>query len=357
MLNLELKSEPSLKGCCLIYPVITALYLLGTSISPTFAQALPTESIPFEQNSENYSIYLLGAGDQVDIAVYGYEEYTSTKTILPDGSIALPLVGNVMAAGKTTEQLSEELTQRLQSLLVNPVVTVSLTTFRPVVVNVAGEVMRPGPLQLRSLTTADFKVRGETVEPAPTLSAALIQAGGITQYADIRQITLRRATDGNSEPATINLWDMIASDNAPPDVVLQDGDSIFVPRLSDGNQLDRRLITRSTLAPTTVRVRVVGEVKNPGEVLVPPSSSVSSAVAIAGGATVDARLREVAFVRMNESGEVERHQLDLRNMTDNYQIQEGDVVIVPKQGSSAILDIAGRLAGPLSVLINLFLGI
>jgi polysaccharide export outer membrane protein len=98
----------------------------------------------------------------------------------------------------------------------------------------------------------------------------------------------------------------------------------------------------------------VGEVNAPGEVQVPPNSSISSAVAIAGGPTEDARLREVAFVRLDESGEISRETIDLRNLTDSYQVQEGDVVIVPKRGSSSLIDLAGRVLSPLNVLLNLF---
>jgi len=58
-------------------------------------------------------------------------------------------------------------------------------------------------------------------------------------------------------------------------------------------------------------------------------------------------------VRMNNAGQVERQVVDLRNLTDTYQVQEGDVVIVPKQGISSVLDFAARLIGPLGLLMGL----
>jgi polysaccharide biosynthesis/export protein len=87
---------------------------------------------------------------------------------------------------------------------------------------------------------------------------------------------------------------------------------------------------------------------------VPPNSSISSAVAIAGGPTEDAQLSRVAFVRMSEVGEIQRETLDLRDLTDSYQVQEGDVVIVPKRGSASFIDLAGRVFSPLGVILNLF---
>ena len=306
----------------------------------------------------NRANYILGAGDQIQITVMGYDEFTGAKTVLSDGTITLPLIGQVMAAGKTQAELTQDLTARLNTLLVEPAVTVSLATLRPVIINVAGEVQRPGQVQFRSLTTANTDTTNNAANNTPTVNAALVSAGGITQYADIRQVTLKRySPDHPAEPITINLWDAIASDNAPPDIILQDGDSIYVPRLSADSTIDRRLVARSSLAPQTVRVRVVGEVVKPGEVLVPPNSSLSSAIAIAGGPTQDARLSRVAFIRMGEQNEIERQVLNLQNLTDSNQVQDGDVIIVPKRGSSQLIDVAGRVFSPLGVLVNLFTGL
>lgn len=326
--------------------------VLGTFLiqSPTWSQIQPT---PSSSNSETYSSftnpsYVLGPGDQVQIRVYDYEEYTGQKVILPDGTIALPLIGSLNAAGLTIEQLEQALTTRLQTLLVNPVVTVELSTMRPVVVTVAGEVRRPGPTELQASATEGG---------VPTLSKALNAAGGITQDADIQQVTINRQTaNSGSRTITVNLWEAISSSNAESDVILLEGDSIYVPRLSADAQIDRRLLARSSFAPETIRVRVVGEVKNPGEIQVPPESTLSSAVAIAGGPTEDARLSRVAYIRLNEEGRVEQETIDLRNLTDNYQIQEGDVIIVPKRSDVSVIDFAGRLFGPLGAFLNLING-
>lgn len=323
---------------------------------PTFAQSSrpPALSAPNAASSDT-SNYVLGAGDELALSVFGYDEYTGEKVILPDGTISLPLLGSVPAADRTPDQLAQELTTRLQSLLVNPVVTVTLINLRPVVVTVSGAVQRPGPIQLRPPNEADLT--DETVT-SPTVITALTQAGGVTPNADVRQVTLRRYDpSGTAEPIVINLWDALWSDSIPQNLVLRDGDALYIPELPAGETLDQHLIARSSLSPATVRVRVVGEVNNPGEIQVPPNSSLSSAVAIAGGPTDDARLNRVAFVRMNETGQIERQTIDLSNLTDSYQVQEGDVLIVPKKDSSSFLDMAGRATSPLGLLLNLFLGL
>ena len=331
---------PSSGSPAIVNPSLTAPLNLNPTVDPSRAD------------------YILGVGDQIQLTVMGYDEYTGVKTVLSDGTITLPLVGQVVAAGKTQAELTQELTARLNTLLVDPAVTISLATLRPILINVAGEVQRPGQVQFRSPTLASTDTSSTAANSTPTVNAALISAGGITQYADIRQITLKRySPDRNAEPITINLWDAIASNNAPPDIILQDGDSLYIPRLSADSTIDRRLIARSSLAPQTVRVRVVGEVVKPGEVLVPPNSSLSSAIAIAGGPTQDARLGRVAFIRMGEQNEIERQVVDLKNLTDSNQVQDGDVIIVPKRGSSQLIDVAGRVFSPLGVLVNLFTGL
>ncbi|NEP17593.1 MAG: polysaccharide export protein [Leptolyngbya sp. SIO4C1] len=345
-------------------PFAIAFGLLCLSALPAAAQSLPDLSEETSQAAppavvtpalgSAASAYILGPGDQIEVRVYGFEEYTGPVTILPDGTITLPLVGKVPAAGRTTEQLTQELTVILDRLLVDPYVSVTLNALRPVVVNVSGEVYRPGPIQLQGETSTVSRSGGEVSGP-PSVSTALVQAGGVTRMADIRDVVVMRALpSGQTVRTQVNLWDALWSETLPEDLLLRDGDLVFVPRLEEGELLDRRLLARSSLSPETVRVRVVGEVTDPGEVPVPPNSSLSSAIAIAGGPTEDAKLSEVAFIRMNDAGEVEQEVVDLRNLVDTYQVQDGDVVVVPKSTTGSVLDFAQRLLGPLNFLFRIF---
>lgn len=313
-------------------------------------QAPDSESILVTPDDAAAS-YVLGPGDQVFISVYGYEEYTGATAILPDGSISLPLVGRIEAAGRTTDQLTQNLTVVLDTILVDPRVSVRLDSLRPVVVNVSGQVYRPGPIQLQGETNAENRGGGD---PA-SVSRALVEAGGVTRTADVREIVVMRALpSGETVRTNINLWDALWSETLPEDMLLRDGDLVFVPEVADGDVIDNRLLASSSLAPDAVRVRVVGEVKRPGEVQVTPNSSLSSAVAIAGGPTDDSKLSEVAFIRLDETGEVQQEVVDLRNLVDNYQVQDGDVIVVPRTTTDSVLDLASRLLGPLNFLFRIF---
>ena len=305
--------------------------------------------------------YILGAGDQISLSVIGYPEFTGTVAVLSDGTITLPLVGPVRVSGLTPNQLSSALSQRLRTYLVDPVVSVGLAVMRPVVVTVAGEVHRPGPIQLSGLSSSNgnpLGIAGTTAEgtnsllqerPAlPTLSSAVLLAGGVTRDADLRQVLVRRRLPGGqSEDLSLNLWEAITSNAGVTDIGLQDGDSIYVPRLT-GDEIDRRTVARSSLAPGTVRVKVVGEVVAPGEVAVPPDSSVSSAVAIAGGPTADAQLSRVSLVRRDNDGQIIEEEIDLRNLVDDYQVEDGDVVVVAKRGYLSVIDGIGRVINPVN---------
>ncbi|NET32484.1 MAG: polysaccharide export protein [Cyanothece sp. SIO1E1] len=339
-----------------LYSVMSAAMAVlvnTTLLPPTLAQSTATSA-----ETVAHPNYILGVGDEVSITVFGYDEYNGSKVIVPNGTITLPVIGPFRAAGHTPESLAQALKLRLDEILVEPVVTVNLTTLRPVVINIAGEVRRPGPVQLRSLTTTNASNSNgprAALEAAPTVSSAIMEAGGVTGSANIREVVLRRSLPGGeSTTMTVNLWDSIWSEQAPEDLILQAGDSIFVPRLAADDTGDRRLLARSSLAPRTVSVRVIGKVNTPGEVQVSPAASISEAVAIAGGPTDNASLNAVQFVRLQEDGGIESQQIDLGNLTEAYQVQEGDVIVVPEKNTSSILKFMGRVLRPVGALLNVF---
>jgi polysaccharide biosynthesis/export protein len=318
--------------------------------------------IPFSQRRQPVDPvnYYIGPGDEVAITVVGYPEYTGNRSVLSDGTISLPLIGDVLAADRTPTQLSSELTRRLNEVLVNPAVTINVSSQRPVTVNIGGAVQRPGPVQLRNLRSTgelsqSSNVAGVVSLQRPTVTAALLEAGGITREADLAQVQLRRYTpDRNLPPVILNLWDAIGGSQPGRDLTLQDGDTLYVPKLADPSSVDGQLMAQSSFAPRTVRVKVVGEVVRPGEVGVPPDGTISSAITIAGGPTTSARMKEVRFVRRLADGRIEEKKLDLNQLSDEIQIQDGDVVYVPKTAGDKGVDLANRVVNPIGLILRLF---
>ena len=331
-------------------------------VAPSQPRTLQQGLAPVAASSN--ATYILDAGDQISLSVIGYPEFTGSVAVLPDGTITLPLIGPMRVSGSTPNQLSAALTQRLRTYLVDPVVSVGLLATRPVVVTVSGEVHRPGPIQLSGPGSSNGEPLGSTAgfdsqlpnaapsnrQALPTLSSAVLLAGGVTQDADIREVIVQRpVAGGRTEVLKLNLWEAITSTGAgAADLGLRDGDAIYIPTLAD-DAIDRRTVASSSLAPRTVRVKVVGEVKTPGEVSVPPNSTVSSAVAIAGGPTNDAQLGNVSLVRQSDSGEIEETEINLDNLVDDFQIREGDVVVVKKKGYLSVTDGLARVLNPLNI--------
>jgi len=310
--------------------------------------------------------YLLGPGDQIRTDIIGYEAFAwavTQRVVLSDGTLRLPLVGTVVAAGKTLDALEADITELLSRELVSPQVDLSLVSLRPVVVNVSGDVYRPGPVQLGSLTQAQTNIAAgnslTTTTNTPTLTAALAAAGGIRHTADVRQVVVRRRlATGQIAEYQVDLWRALVGESNLGVLVMSDGDAVYVPQASADTDIDPGLLSRSSIAPTNVRVRVIGDgVVRPGEVQVQPNSSVSGALAAAGGPNADADLGEVRLVRLLANGQVSEQTIDLSNLVDTHQIQDGDVVLVPKRAGLVAIDNFNRAVGPVLAPITGMLGI
>lgn len=335
----------------------------ATAANPVNMPLIPSTRIPFSKRARQVVdpvSYYIGPGDEVSINVVGYAEYTGVQPVLSDGTISLPLIGKVMAADRTPAQLKRRLTTLLNEVLVNPSVAVSVSSQRPVTVNIGGAVQRPGPVQLRNIRPSGEINQSRTVAGVvslqrPTITAALLEAGGVSADADLRRVQLRRySPNQNLPPVQVNLWDAINGERPARDLTLQDGDTLYVPKLANPNSAEAQLMAKSSLAPRTVRVKVIGEVTRPGEVPVPPDGTLASAIAIAGGPTDKARMKEVTFIRRLADGRVQEQKLNLDKMTDDIQVKDGDVLYVPKTSGDKAIDVAGRVAGPLGFLLRLF---
>ncbi|HET9000557.1 MAG TPA: polysaccharide biosynthesis/export family protein [bacterium] len=159
--------------------------------------------------------YILGPGDQIEINVFGEPDLTRTVTIKPDGIIALPLINQVTATGKTAAQLEAELTRLYSKYLKKPSVSVLVRQFRMNPIYVMGEVSKPGRYDL-------------TYEM--TFLDALTLAGGATDKANLDGSQLVRVENGKNKAIPIKANQMIQGKAATPNLKLQPGDLIYVPR-------------------------------------------------------------------------------------------------------------------------------
>lgn len=98
---------------------------------------------PLPQTAASESAYHLGPGDKLKIVVFGSEDLSGDFAVSDTGTLSLPLIGDIKAAGLTPVQLTEAMRKKLaDGFMRDPKVSVSVTTYRPVYV--MGEVTRPG---------------------------------------------------------------------------------------------------------------------------------------------------------------------------------------------------------------------
>jgi polysaccharide export outer membrane protein len=223
----------------------------------------------------------------------------------------------------------------------------------PRTVAIIGAVNRPGSYVVGP--------GGEGGGAVPTVMRALQLAGGITSEADVRNLKLRRPTrTGSEQNIDIDLWKLLQSGDINQDIIVQDGDTIFIPAATEINTAEATQLATSTLSPATIQVGVVGEVKRPGAVQIQPNSSLNQALLAAGGFN-DARARTttVDLVRLNPNGSVTKREVkvDLSagiNEESNPILRNNDVVIVNRSGLARTGDSVGAVINPLGGLLGIF---
>ncbi len=147
-----------------------------------------------------------------------------------DGNIVVPQLGKVQASGKTSRQLADELTIKLERYLKSPTVAVRIANYQ---ISVLGEVMRP----------AIYTISNERI----TLPEALALAGDVTLYGKRTDVTIIREKDGKREFARIDLTSRAIFDS--PYYNLQSGDIIYVAPSSGKTAASDRTLQ---LAPTVI---------------------------------------------------------------------------------------------------------
>ena len=168
--------------------------------------------LPPAERSAAAGDYIIGVGDQISIRVYEQDGLSGEAKIRTDGKIALPLVGEIMAAGKRPLELSREVEQRLKEFIVTPRVTVNVTLSMPITVTVVGEVKGVGSL---------------TLDPPPRLIEALAKSGGLNEYADDTRIFVLRQFP---TPARVRFtWEAILrNEGGAASFPLRSGDVVVV---------------------------------------------------------------------------------------------------------------------------------
>lgn len=306
--------------------------------SHTLAQAFSVDAPPIQSSVP------LKSGDRIRITIAGFSDLSGEQLVLQDGSIQLPMAGIIQLAGLSPAQATATISEALLPYVRRPQVALTLLSLSPIRISVSGEVLRPGPYSVNPSEMQDVNqaTNADHNSSTITLSDALILAGGIKPRANLQSVTIRRrdASGQRLNTLQINLWQAIQEGNLAADPVLLDGDEIFIPAIAVAS-VDQRLLLSSTIAPAQITVQVAGEVNNPGQINVSPTSNVSQAVAAAGGFTDKANRRSIELLRMGLDGQLTQQTFEFGEASE--LLMTGDLIVVRKQGTDSLLDFLGRL--------------
>ena len=165
-------------------------------------------------SAKNGGDYQIGAEDVLDISVWREKDLQREVLVRPDGWVTFPLVGNVEAAGKTPQQLENEIRQRLRKFIPEPVVTVTVKKIQGLKVFVMGRVGKPGEYMV-----------GRYVD----VLQALTLAGGLTPFAKEDKIKVLRKQGGKEVVIPFDYSEVKKGKRLEQNITLRSGDVIVVP--------------------------------------------------------------------------------------------------------------------------------
>jgi polysaccharide export outer membrane protein len=220
----------------------------------------------------------IGPDDALRISVYGYNDLSTETRVSADGKITFPLVGEVLAAGKSSIDLEEEISKRLMKggYIQNAQVTVKITEHVSQQISVLGYVSKPGRYTLGSEST---------------IVDLIAMAGGINEQGS-NKVILVRSDEGKLVKQIIDLKHYMEDmDNDIKPITMERNDFVYVPK-----------------APLFY---IYGEVLRPGSYRLESGISVLKALSIGGGLTLRGTENGIIIKRMNKAGVLEEIDVEL----------------------------------------------
>jgi polysaccharide export outer membrane protein len=196
--------------------LVLLLILTGCATAPGSSQAPK-----FNADAQAVSTYHIGVDDQLQITVWHNPDLSVSVPVRPDGKITVPLIGDVVAGGKTPEEVAAEVKDKLQAYVRDPQVAVILTELRSHEylsrVRVTGAVRTPVSLPYRQ---------------GMTVLDAVLAAGGTTEFAAPDRTELYRKDGETTQSYAVRLDNILQQGELATNYPVQPGDVITVPQRS-----------------------------------------------------------------------------------------------------------------------------
>lgn len=192
------------------------------AIAAAFSQLVacgggPVVSAPPQNSGPTTNAYLIGAGDSLEVFVWGNEELSTVVQVRPDGGISTPLVEDLEAAGKTPTELARAIEAELGEFVRSPTVTVIVQEF-------VGEYDR------------QIRVVGQATEPMSlnyrsgmSLLDVMIAVGGLSEFAAGNKSKIVRRENGNEVVINVDVKDLLNKGDMSQNVRMQPGDILIIP--------------------------------------------------------------------------------------------------------------------------------
>lgn len=262
--------------------------------------------------------YVIGDGDSLQVSVWGVNELNVSATVRPDGKITLPGIGDVVASGFTSMDLSKELSKKLEDFVQKPIVTVTVTGIKNSKVYIFfGPGVTFGSQEQSQGKNIDIE-RGVTSGahhlPGRTTLLKFLSGLGSFKGADMEKAYILR--DGKK--LDVNFYDLFVKFDLSKDVTLKAEDIIFIP--------DNRLS----------KIYIMGAVNNPKSSDYREGLKILDLILDAGGFNKFAKENSVVILRKGQKGseEITVKGKDLMkdgDLSQNIELRPGDFVIV-KEG-------------------------
>lgn len=302
-------------------------------VKDTMGLTIPSDpaNLPFKMIA-GVPEYVIGTDDQLEITTRkGSVETVEKVLVRPDGKISFSFLYGIQAAGLTPSELTRSLTQGLARYIRTPYLEIKVSDFRSkhvVILGAIGSVATS--LTGTRLGPGIYPLKGFT-----TVLSQILEVGGAVPGARLSEVQLTRG----GKVYTLNLQQVLTTGDKRQDVVLENGDALFVRGPGQGQGL----------------VFVLGEVAQPG---VKPLERpfLLDVLTSAGGFTASAMEGQVHVIRPGKNPyhptvfSVNAGKLYRGDFTQNLRLEDGDVVSVSKDALADITRVLGQIGPVLQAL-------
>lgn len=285
------------------------LFTIVPALSPLDAQSEDEEQTRFSQMDLLDDVRPLRPGDRIRYRVLEEREPYRLLVVARDGNLAVPLAGMVEAAGTTLQELGFRIKEILEEVyFYQATVHLELDAAATLTAEILvyGQVRRPGPVVFDS---------SEEI----TVANAILSVGGLTESADPRRVTVERTNPntGSTERLTVDVDAVLTRGEHDRDIVVEDGDLVIVPQLSNREREQYYIFGRGIAQPGMYPLPVSGNL------------TVSEAILAAGNFTEFARRKQVRLLRADSELPEDEREIVV-NVQDFLERGEGvDPVIFP----------------------------